>query len=254
MIVLRLMSDAILITIQLDLNFDQRYFSGLNPPVWQMALEYLDWVDKYSCPLSYARGHLFKIFHHVLQIKTNFHIRDMFAKGQSFEEFRHASEMIRDIYLPFYEKSHESWQNPEELKAFNLKYPPYLCQPYVRPPPEEHLKKMETINEIQKEERSKRPLDENVDTSGGGLSKRKMKKLERNPRIKGPRPRDSLLMCVGSCPNPAGAKCTLGPLCKQCCRTKCFTEELDCDGHKIWIKTKRETARKFQTPTVSVTD
>ena len=107
-----------------------------------MALEYLDWVDKYSCPLSYARGHLFKIFHHVLQIKTNFHIRDMFAKGQSFEEFRHASEMIRDIYLPFYEKGHESWQNPEELKAFNLKYPPYLCQPYVRPPPEEHLKKM----------------------------------------------------------------------------------------------------------------
>jgi len=229
-------------------------FSGLNPPVWQMALEYLDWVDKYSCPLSYARGHLFKIFHHVLQIKTNFHIRDMFAKGQSFEEFRHASEMIRDIYLPFYEKSHESWQNPEELKAFNLKYPPYLCQPYVRPPPEEHLKKMETINEMQKEERSKRPLDENVDTTGGGLSKRKMKKLERNPRIKGPRPRDSLLMCVGSCPNPAGAKCTLGPLCKQCCRTKCFTEELDCDGHKIWVKTKRETARKYQTPTVSVTD
>ena len=47
-----------------------------------MALEYLDWVEKYPCPLSYARGHLFKLFHHVLQIKTNADIREIFAKGK----------------------------------------------------------------------------------------------------------------------------------------------------------------------------
>ena len=105
-----------------------------------MALEYLDWVDQYPCPLSYARGHLFKLFHHVLQIKTNSHIREIFAKGQTFEEFRMASEMIKEIYLSYYEKDHDSWQNPEELNIFNLKYPPYICQPYVRPSPEEHLK------------------------------------------------------------------------------------------------------------------
>ena len=105
-----------------------------------MALEYLDWVEQYPCPLSYARGHLFKLFHHVLQIKTNSHIREIFAKGQTFEEFRMASEMIKEIYLPYYEKDHDSWQNPEELNIFNLKYPPYICQPYVRPSPEEHLK------------------------------------------------------------------------------------------------------------------
>ena len=105
-----------------------------------MALEYLDWVEQYPCPLSYARGHLFKLFHHVLQIKTNSHIREIFAKGQTFEEFRMASEMIKEIYLSYYEKDHDSWQNPEELNIFNLKYPPYICQPYVRPSPEEHLK------------------------------------------------------------------------------------------------------------------
>ena len=42
-------------------------FSGQNPPVWQMCEEYLDLVEKYPCPLSYSRGHMFKILHHVLQ-------------------------------------------------------------------------------------------------------------------------------------------------------------------------------------------
>ena len=42
-------------------------FSGQNPPVWQMCEEYLDLAEKYPCPLSYSRGHMFKILHHVLQ-------------------------------------------------------------------------------------------------------------------------------------------------------------------------------------------
>lgn len=39
-------------------------FEGGETNSWHVAEEYLDIVDRHLCPLSYVRGHLFKLFHH----------------------------------------------------------------------------------------------------------------------------------------------------------------------------------------------
>jgi len=45
--------------------YNPKLFVGINPPAWEVGLEYLELVERYPCPLGYARGHIFKMYHHL---------------------------------------------------------------------------------------------------------------------------------------------------------------------------------------------
>ena len=85
-----------------------------------------------------------------------------------------------------------------------LRHPPWICQPYVRISPEEHLKKMangqlkalEGQRNENNSEREKRSISEDEPE----LSKKKQKKLQRNPRKNFNPPPPSYEKCI--CKNP----------------------------------------------------
>merc|ERR1719186_414600 len=223
-------------------------FAGLNPPVWEMCLEYLQFVQQYPCPLSFVRGHIFKMLHHVFQIRTNFDLREVIAKSHSLDEFKSAVEEVRNRYIQ-YQEGVLQFKQPEELEIFNLKYPPWICQPYVRPPPEVYLEKMRRLAEEERREREerlkcegeKRNVEEGEETIQ--LSKKKQKKMERNPRKAFSKGRENTTLCCGlSCSNPCSLKCS-NLMCRKCCKEKAFKEILDCEGHRVFIRSNREKAK-----------
>ncbi|GFS65831.1 hypothetical protein NPIL_99151 [Nephila pilipes] len=203
-------------------------FCGLSPTVWEMSLEYLELVKLYSCPLSYIRGHIFKLCHHCLNIEENKEIRQKFATANNIEEFTSAILELKSKYEP----QVTTEDSTSSFEKYGLPHPPWICQPYVRPPPV-----METSRQnIDKTEESstseKRSISEN------GLSKKKLKKLQKNPEKQFGVKKFVFEKCQ-NCLNPKGSKCSY-QLCKSCCRKKSFNELLDCVGHKFLYFTKKK--------------
>lgn len=156
------------------------------------------------------------------------------------ESFRSVVYSLRDRYLPYHE-GRLTWQ--EETADYNMKLPPWLCQPYVRTTPEEHVQRLESEKVEMRNLNAKRKFS---DEDGNEIPRKRLKKLRRKAR----RPnRSAVVVKRGSdlchnCPNPLGLKC-VHKLCRQCCRNKCFRENLDCVGHGNLAKTRRQMAKEF---------
>ncbi|XP_060832829.1 tRNA-dihydrouridine(16/17) synthase [NAD(P)(+)]-like isoform X7 [Bombus pascuorum] len=224
--------------------FEARY-----PPSWEPALEYLDLVERYPAPPSYIRGHLFKLFQHTLCLAENKEERENLARNSTMESFRNVVYALRDRYLPYHE-GRLIWQ--EKMSDHNLKLPPWLCQPYIRHLPEENVQKLEIERIETQNETVKRKFR---DEEGNEISRKRLKKLKRIAR----RPnRPAIIVKRGSdlccdCPNPVSLKC-VHKLCRQCCRNKCFTENLDCAGHRNLTKTRRQMAIEFAAKRKAIQD
>jgi tRNA-dihydrouridine synthase 1 len=102
-------------------------FTGQQPFCWEMSERYLELVDQYPAQLSAVRGHLFKIWHHVLQRPENHQRRKEIGCARSLDQLKEASQLLA--------KEVKALLSEKELhQDFTLDNIPYWrCQPYVRP-------------------------------------------------------------------------------------------------------------------------
>ncbi|CAL1277155.1 unnamed protein product [Larinioides sclopetarius] len=121
-------------------------FHGINPTIWEVALEYLQLAKLYPCPISYARGHIFKLCHHCLIIEENKEIRQKIATANNIDEFTFAVLELKDKYEV----------NP------------------VLEASKQVAEKQKTCSD-DSSSGEKRPISENA------ISRKKMKKLQKNP-------------------------------------------------------------------------
>uniref|UniRef100_A0A3Q2NQD9 tRNA-dihydrouridine(16/17) synthase [NAD(P)(+)]-like n=1 Tax=Fundulus heteroclitus TaxID=8078 RepID=A0A3Q2NQD9_FUNHE len=182
-------------------------FEGRSPPVWEMAEEYLEVVKQYPpCSLSYIRAHLFKLWHHTLQIHQD--LREDLAKVKNLEG-------LADVSTQLKQRCQEEISDGKdgEEKEGGLPFPHWICQPYVRPVP-------------------KPPVT-------NGTCQESKKKRSRNPTKNFcPELKPKYLKCE-QCGNPKGNKCVFN-LCRGCCKKKAFKEVADCPSHGLRFKTKAE--------------
>ncbi|XP_053673576.1 tRNA-dihydrouridine(16/17) synthase [NAD(P)(+)]-like [Anopheles nili] len=166
-------------------------FEGVNPISWNLAHEYLDLVEQYPAPISYIRGHLFKLFHHLMHLKSNATLREKLAGSHSVAEFRSVVVQLEQKYQPFHEgkqqwtgedenEPQEEAPDGDESRDQNMRLPPWLCQPNIRAPPEVHRQKLaEALRLADDPTREKRQF---FDVHGNEISRKRMKKMRRVQR------------------------------------------------------------------------
>ncbi|XP_078231138.1 tRNA-dihydrouridine(16/17) synthase [NAD(P)(+)]-like isoform X3 [Callithrix jacchus] len=206
-------------------------FEGRSPAVWELAEEYLDIVREHPCPLSYVRAHLFKLWHHTLQVHQQ--LREELAKVKTLEGIAAVSQELKMRCQE--EISRQEGAKPTGNLPFH-----WICQPYVRPGPRERSKEKAGA-------RSKRALEEEEECGTEVLSKNKQKKQLRNPhKTFDPSLKPKYAKC-DQCGNPKapqlscaqGNRCVFS-LCRGCCKRRASKETADCPGHGLLFKTKLE--------------
>ncbi|XP_041265216.1 tRNA-dihydrouridine(16/17) synthase [NAD(P)(+)]-like isoform X1 [Onychostruthus taczanowskii] len=242
-------------------------FEGRNPLVWEMAEEYLEIVRKYPCPLSYVRAHLFKLWHHTLQVYHQ--LREELAKVKTLEGIVDVNRELKlrcqvPRWAPISQNSTAcTWwectkktdcnsmlqeeianQKEGEKPKEGLPFFHWICQPYIRPGPKERCRENGDSG-TEKGVRGKRALEEEEDGNSELLSKNKQKKKLRNPNKSfDPSLKPKYAKC-DQCGNPKGTKCVFN-MCRGCCKKRAFKEVADCPGHGLLFKTKYEKSLSWQ--------
>lgn len=154
---------------------------------------------------------------------------------------------VKERYEPYHEGRKPYAPEIEQAEGdYNLKLPPWICQPHVRAPPDEHIKKLERHEQLAADPNAEKR--QFFDDDGNEISRKRMKKLRRVNRRPPAKPEGRHERASELCPKcqqPMGIKCEFR-LCRPCCRTLCFQTPSDCVGHKFLIKTKRERRERLK--------
>lgn len=148
-----------------------------------------------------------------LAMKSNAIVREEIAASRSNEQFRESIDKLKAKYEPIH-LGQEIWADEcaatDESSAdddieldYNLKLPPWICQPYIRLEPEKHKAKCAEAQRLAAI--PDRPKTEYFDADGKQITRKLMKKLRRRNRRPQSvsvreRARRCLELCV--CDNP----------------------------------------------------
>ena len=134
-----------------------------------------------------------------MMLEEGAHLREALATATTFDHLKAVTQSLEDHFLP-YHAGDKLWSSPPDGNAHRLPFYPWLCQPYVRPAPEEHLKKMDLIRAEMK--RARDEAAEPEAPAEGAISKKKLKKMARNSAKRARVGRQPLSPCSVTCPNP----------------------------------------------------
>lgn len=110
-----------------------------------------------------------------LALKQNEAIRDEVATANSLQQFRSCVNRLKATFEPYHMGQAVWMENNELPKDYNLSLPPWICQQYIRRPPEEHI---EFLAQKQKEAAEREKTDY-FDDDGKKISKKVLKRLRR---------------------------------------------------------------------------
>jgi len=247
--------------------YNPTVFANLNPCMWDIASEYLDFVDKYPCHLSWIRGHIFKIYQKFCEKHLDF--RDTLGKARNIQELR---ALVEESKLMCQSEVEKVDKNSKEIFY-------WMCQAHIRPTRDDESKREELHQTVQETlavigndpQAIKLHLDEmrkNINYHASSLNtndpdqvdqstqqkiakllerkKRKQERIERKQAYTKKHLNDPVITkkpkyvdCAG-CKNPSGTNCD-SKMCRGCCRDYVYKNGLKCDSHKFTSKQKIET-------------
>lgn len=211
-----------------------------------------------------------------LNLKCNAEERARIATGHTVSDFRAIIDVLRNRFEPYHDGRavyKPDIVNEQTESDHNLYLPPWICQPYMRMAPDDHIALLAEKKRIAEDpEREKKDY---FDSDGLQISRKRMKKLRRASRkpaagnqLRSKVERMQVELCVReNCLNPKvfdsfsrktplstkfsniffvdsqGLKCE-HEFCRTCCRHLCYNDSLECVGHGFLLSRKNRAKKR----------